>query len=509
LTLNAGTGAVTGTPTSDGASNFTIQATDAIGNGGNRNYTVNISTVTIAVSPAALPNGTLGVPYSQTVNASGGTAPYAYTVTSGALPAGLSLNTSTGAITGTPTASAPANFTIRATDAVGNSGAHAYSLLNRPDPALDPEVVGLVNAQIAVARRFASTQIENVSRHLESLHNRFESCSVNFGVSLPPPTVSKSTLYGASPEAAARSYEPPPNSPAAQIARRMPGSPECAGGWASSFAAWVSGAVQFGSGTPDGLTSQNRFSTSGLTAGIDWRATESLIVGAALGYGTDRTNIGSNTTRSDATSISATIYASYKPFDPLFVDAVIGYGQLNYDNRRWVANDPTTVAGTRKGGYWFGAVTTSYELKYGALRVAPYMRADFMSAQLNSYSEQGSGAELLTYGAMGFHTLAGTAGLRGSYDILVSWGVFTPTARVEYGRALDGAFQQSTYYTDLGASMTSTLTQASASRDLVNANFGFRARSFGGMTAELEYGASSSSASFRAQTIRGALRLPF
>jgi hypothetical protein len=57
---------------------------------------------TVSLSPTTLAGGTVGTAYSQTVTASGGTAPYTYSITSGSLPSGLSLNTSTGAITGTP-----------------------------------------------------------------------------------------------------------------------------------------------------------------------------------------------------------------------------------------------------------------------------------------------------------------------------------------------------------------------------------------------------------------------
>ena len=59
----------------------------------------------------------IGVAYSNSITASGGASPYTYTVTSGALPTGLSLDTNTGAISGTPTSQTQASFTITATDA--------------------------------------------------------------------------------------------------------------------------------------------------------------------------------------------------------------------------------------------------------------------------------------------------------------------------------------------------------------------------------------------------------
>lgn len=60
---------------------------------------------------------TLGEPYSSSITVTGGTSPFVFSVFSGSLPTGLSLNTSTGAITGTPTATGTFNFVIRVTDA--------------------------------------------------------------------------------------------------------------------------------------------------------------------------------------------------------------------------------------------------------------------------------------------------------------------------------------------------------------------------------------------------------
>jgi type VI secretion system secreted protein VgrG len=82
----------------------------------------------IALSPAVLPNGSVGAAYSQTLAASGGTPPYTFRVSSGALPAGLTLSP-TGMLTGTPTTAATANFTIEARDANGCIAFLAYTIV--------------------------------------------------------------------------------------------------------------------------------------------------------------------------------------------------------------------------------------------------------------------------------------------------------------------------------------------------------------------------------------------
>lgn len=87
-----------------------------------------ITCPTITPAPSSLPNGTLGFAYTSNVTASGGTAPYSFAVTAGAVPAGLTLN-SNGTLGGTPTASGSFNFSIRATDANGCTGSQSYSVL--------------------------------------------------------------------------------------------------------------------------------------------------------------------------------------------------------------------------------------------------------------------------------------------------------------------------------------------------------------------------------------------
>ena len=129
LTLNPSTGAITGTPTTAGTFNFTVTATDSTGGQAattSSNCSIVIAPPTIAV--VCITNtGKVGVPYSSAFVASGGTAPYSYAITAGALPGGLTLNPATGAVTGTPTTAGTFNFTVTATDSTGGQAATASS----------------------------------------------------------------------------------------------------------------------------------------------------------------------------------------------------------------------------------------------------------------------------------------------------------------------------------------------------------------------------------------------
>src|ERR1022692_3059795 len=81
------------------------------------------------VTTTSLPNGTIGLNYSATLTNSGGLAPFTWTVTTGTLPAGLSLNASSGAIFGTPTGPAGAfPITVQVTDADSNTATAILTL---------------------------------------------------------------------------------------------------------------------------------------------------------------------------------------------------------------------------------------------------------------------------------------------------------------------------------------------------------------------------------------------
>jgi hypothetical protein len=129
LNLNFNSGVISGTPTSFGTNTFTVTATDVNGCTGSSSYTMVIACPTITVAPASLADGTVNASYLATNTASGGVGSTTFAVTSGSLPAGLNLNTSSGVISGIPTSAGTNTFTVTATDANGCMGSSNYTLL--------------------------------------------------------------------------------------------------------------------------------------------------------------------------------------------------------------------------------------------------------------------------------------------------------------------------------------------------------------------------------------------
>ncbi len=145
-------GVLSGTPLTSGTFNFTLRATDAATQTADKAYQLVVAAPAIARAPATLPGGQSAQAYAQTLSGSGGVAPYTFAVTTGALPAGLTLS-SAGTLSGTPTVAGSFNITVTATDQHGFQGSQTYTLgINQPVPvAVDDTASANANGHATIA----------------------------------------------------------------------------------------------------------------------------------------------------------------------------------------------------------------------------------------------------------------------------------------------------------------------------------------------------------------------
>jgi len=118
VTLNASTGTLSGIPTTAGTSAFTVAVTDSSTPIQSRTAALSlvIAAPPLSFQQPSLPSGQVNVAYTHSLLATGGTTPYSWSISSGALPAGISLNANTGVVAGTPNTSGVFTFAIRVTD---------------------------------------------------------------------------------------------------------------------------------------------------------------------------------------------------------------------------------------------------------------------------------------------------------------------------------------------------------------------------------------------------------
>ena len=128
-------GVLSGTPSAAGSYPFTVNVIDANKGIATASITLVVSSGVALAFPA--PPGTdVGIGYSDTLTATGGTGPYAWSVSAGSPPAGITLNASTGVLAGTATTAGTSSFTVKVTDAAGQSATEAAAIVVAARPSL-------------------------------------------------------------------------------------------------------------------------------------------------------------------------------------------------------------------------------------------------------------------------------------------------------------------------------------------------------------------------------------
>jgi len=170
---------ITGTPSAQGPFNFTIKVADSSGTFGTQPLSITINApLPLKVTTTSLPDGVLNAAYPATaLQAAGGVPPFSWTFTTGSLPTGLALATS-GAISGTPTATGTFDFTVQVSDSETPAMTATASLsitVNNLGPLSGNysfELSGFsASGAVAVAGSFTADGLGNISNGVEDFNS--------------------------------------------------------------------------------------------------------------------------------------------------------------------------------------------------------------------------------------------------------------------------------------------------------------------------------------------------
>ena len=386
--------------------------------------------------------------------------------------------------------SATVRYTL--TNAYGTSApaAVSVSVVQRADPSQDATVTGISAAQAEATRRFAQAQLDNFQRRNEQLHNggagsvgrpmgvnisggnSYGGRDPNTGMAATDLAMLKSdhatAVMGRERAAGMMTYDRDGRAmPVAGLAgarsdramgQTMAGDPatrtetgeaeavEGVGRSVGSTAIWSGGAIALG--TQDATRGRGKLtvSTGGLSSGVDVKLSEALTVGIGGGYGGERAKVGKDQGRVDSNSWMGAVYGSVAPADGLFLDGVAGAGRLSFDTIRNVTGGDAVARGHRGGSMLFGSLTGGFDRTSGTHALSAYGRIDYLSADLDRYTETGAGNANLVFDGRRLTSLSSVLGLRGS---LVT-GRFVPRVRAEWRHEFKNGGIQALDYADLG-----------------------------------------------------------
>ncbi len=298
------------------------------------------------------------------------------------------------------------------------AGAVAITLLvnARPDPTLDTQISAGVQAQVDASVRFAQVQGDNIRDRLRQVRSGRNASSVNFALA-----------YAGSQGVPGLTM---PVGRAAEAA--LPSLPQ---GWGL----WLAGTATFGKAGRNGRAGGGfDFNTGGLTLGADRAVGEHVLLGMAGSWGRQGTDFDDTPSKADADQRSLAIYGLWRLGEHLFVDGLLGNGQLDFDLARWSELAKASAHATRAGEQWFGSLTFGYEHRStSGLSLTGYGRYDGHRATLDGYRERGLDAYDLAYGRQRVDNSTLAVGLEGSLAFKRERLSWRPHWRIEYRGALE------------------------------------------------------------------------
>lgn len=179
---------------------------------------------------------------------------------------------------------------------------------------------------------------------------------------------------------------------------------------------------------------------AGLVVGLDYRYSDSFVLGFAIGQTKDNAIFMNNAGFLKSRASTATMYGTWLPSDNVSIDGYLGYGKLRLDNQRQFTLNliSGTMSSNTTGQQIMAGLSAGYETDVGRLNFAPSFNLDYIKTTINSYNESGSGNDpnisllALHYSERKVTSLTSSVGGRLGSAANYDWGVLLPALRLSF-----------------------------------------------------------------------------
>lgn len=176
------------------------------------------------------------------------------------------------------------------------------------------------------------------------------------------------------------------------------------------------------------------FSTTGISAGADYRFSDELVFGGALGYVSNKMDFDSTRGDQDITGYTLSAYGSWYQSENAYIDGILSYGTNNFDLTRRVKFGATDVKaqGSTDGTEFAVSIGGAYDFNRNAFNFGPFARVNYIKAKIDAFEEDTTSGVELAYDNQEVNSLTTVLGGQATYVISTKYGVVTPQARLEW-----------------------------------------------------------------------------
>ncbi|MEJ2609204.1 MAG: autotransporter outer membrane beta-barrel domain-containing protein [Candidatus Thiodiazotropha sp.] len=289
----------------------------------------------------------------------------------------------------------------------------------------------------------------------------------------------------------------------------------------SSFGMFFTGDIITNKNSLADPESELNFDTNGVTLGADYRLTERLVLGSALGYIDTNSTLINGKGNLDTEGYSISFYGTYIGRKPYFIDFATSYGVNNIDQRRlisyqlddigWVNQEMTANYNSDKFSLFFGS---GYDFKNNFWTFGPRMDLQYIKSYVGGFTEQSSDSSALGSGwvtrssAINRHWLTWNLGGTLSYKQVMHWGTFEPYSRFDWLHEFKDETQLlDTYFIYDTQGNAIPVVTSDPDRDYLRLKVGTSAKFKRGLEAYFNYGTLFAQSGWTGRTVKIGFRM--